>query len=109
MPTVSKFGSIVEIKAFYGIRNFLLTLHSIIYSRESILPVLFTTKSCDSPHRFSGGSSLLEFSLLSFNTESRYSLYCILQTATTPRLICSGESLLTAELFSKTLKNSPSL
>jgi hypothetical protein len=55
---------------------------AIIYSRESILPILFTTASCDSPHHFSGESLFVRIicinSRLSFNgTVSRYSLYLV--------------------------------
>jgi hypothetical protein len=88
-------------------------LSAIIYSGESILPVLFTTESCDSPYHFSGETLFVRIicinSRMSFNTESRYSPYCLLQRVATPRLIYSGESLLTAEsYFQKLWRTSPS-
>ncbi len=36
-----------------------------------------------------------------FNAESRYSLYFLIQRVTTPRIVYSGESLLTAESYFK--------
>ncbi len=79
-----------------------------IFSRESIFPVLFTTESCDSPHHFGGESPFvsnicINFRLL-FNTESQYSPYWLLRRVTTPRLIYSGESLLTVESYFQKLR-----
>jgi hypothetical protein len=86
-------------------------LSAVIYSGELILLVLFTTESCNSPHHFGGESPFVSIicinSRLSFNTESRYSRYCLLRRVTTPRHIYSWESLLTAEFFSKTLNPRP--
>jgi hypothetical protein len=87
---------------------------AVFYSGESIFPELFTTESSGSPHHIGGESPFVSIictnSRLSFNTESHYSPYWLLRRVTTPRLIYSGESLLTldsGELFSKTLKDSP--
>ncbi len=78
-------------------------LSDIIYSRESRLPILFTAKSWDAPHRYSWESLFVRIicinSRKSDNTERRFSPYCLLWRVTTPRLIYSGESLLTAESF----------
>jgi hypothetical protein len=82
-------------------------LFAIIDSVETILPILFTTESCDFPHRFRRGSLFVRItcinSRLSFYTESRYSPYCTLRRVTTPRLIFSRVFLLTVE--SNFLKN----
>ncbi len=106
--TLSEFG--LEFGEIFAISDW---LYAAIYSGESILPVLFTTEWCNSPHHFGGESPFVSIicinSSLLFNTESRYSPYCLLRRVTTPRLIYSGESLLTGELFSKTLKDSPFL
>jgi hypothetical protein len=81
------------------------------YSGELILPILFTTESCDSPHHFSRESPFVSIiclnSRLSFNTESQYFSYCLLQRVTTPHLIYSGESLLTAESYFQKLWRIP--
>ncbi len=86
-------------------------LSAVIYSWESILPVLFTTASCDSPHHFGGKSPFVSIicinSRLSFNMESRYSPYCLLRRVTTPCLIYSGESLMTAESYFQKLWRTP--
>ncbi len=78
-------------------------LSAIIYSRELILPVLFNTESCDSPHNFSWVSLFVRiicmYSRLSFKAETWYSPYFLLQRVTTPRIVYSGESLLTAESY----------
>ncbi len=77
----------------WDVRDFWLTLRY-FYSRESILPILFTTESCASPHRYSGESLFVRImcinSRLSFKAESRYFPYCLLQRVTTPRLIYSA-------------------
>jgi hypothetical protein len=87
-------------------------LSAIIYGGKSILPVTFTMESCFSLHHFSGESLFVRIicinSYLSFNTESRYSPYCLLWGVTTSRLIYSGESLLTAKsYFPKPWRTSP--
>jgi hypothetical protein len=92
-----EFGEIITI--FYW-------LSAVIYSGESIFPLLFTTESCDSQHNFGGESPFvsnicINFCLL-FNTESQYSPW-----VTTPRLIYSGESLLTAESYFQKLWRTP--
>ncbi len=88
-------------------------LSAVIYSRESILPVLFKRESCDSPHYYSTEWLVVRIVWinfrLSFNTESRYSPNCLVRRVTTPRIVYSGESLFdSGELLSKTLKDSPS-
>ncbi len=64
-------------------------LSAIIYSGESILPILFNTESCNSPYHYSRESLFVRIicinSCLSFSTDSRYS-----------RIVYLGESLLPA-------------
>ncbi len=86
-------------------------LSAVIYSGQSIFPVLFTTESCDSPHHFGGESPFVSniciIVCLLFHTESQYSPYWLLRRVTTPRLIYSGESLLTAESYFQKLCRTP--
>ncbi len=76
---------------------------AIIYSGKSIFPVFFNIESSNSLYHCSGESLFVRIifinSHLSFNTESRYSLYCLLQRVTTPCICYSEESLLAAENY----------
>jgi hypothetical protein len=82
-------------------------LSAIIYSGESILPILLNMESCDSPYHYSEESLFIRIicinSRLSFNTKSRYSLFFLMRRVTTPRIVYSGE------LFSQKFKDSPFL
>jgi hypothetical protein len=96
----------------WDIHDIWMTLRCNIYcSGESIFPVLFTTESCDSPHHFGGESPFVSIicikSRLSFNTESQYSPDWLLRRVTTPHLIYSGESLLTAESYCQKIWRTP--
>ncbi len=74
-------------------------------------PMLFTMESCDSPHHFGGESPFVSNICInfrmSFDTESQYSPYWLLRRVTSPRLIYSRESLLTAESYFQKLWRTP--
>jgi hypothetical protein len=94
----------------WDIHDFLLTLRC-HFTWELIFPILFTAENCDSPHHFCGKSLFVSIiyinSFLSLNTESQYSPYCLLRRVTTPRLIYSRESLLTAESYFQKIWRTP--
>ncbi len=100
----------IQLRIRGDIRDFLLTLRYYL-QRRVILPVLFNTQSCDSPVHYSGESLFVRIirinTRLSFNTESRYSPYCLLCRVLTPRIVYSEESLLIEESYFKNSEGLP--
>ncbi len=67
-------------------------LSAVIYSGESILPVMFTTERCDSPHHFGGESPFV--SIICTNSSC-----CLIRRVDTPHIVYYGESLLPASFI----------